>query len=186
MTDYPQELREFLTWCAPRLEEVLDAVGVRELWLQGEAYRYFRHHRPNGQLALYTNAHNKNDLAFYASHDDDTPEAVVEIKLYGLAGYYSKNLTGHSSMTPYREPGKDERFVFTAEHARQCHPQEGSILKDYRKLLAQTGRRYILLLLDTRRPPDAFGRAVQRVDFGGPGTSLLSTEKCAAMVWEVA
>ena len=37
MTDYPQELREFLTWCAPRLEEVLDAVGVRELWLQGEA-----------------------------------------------------------------------------------------------------------------------------------------------------
>lgn len=184
--DYPQELRTFLAWCAPRLEELLDAGGVREVWLQGEAYRYFRFHRSKGPLALYTNAYKKNDLAFYGSDADHEPDAVVEVKLYGRAGYYSKNLTGHSSMTPYREPAKRERFVFTPDHAIQCHPKEGSILKDYRKLLAQQGRRYMLLVLDTRQLADNFGRAIQRVDFGGKGTSLLRTAKCAATLWEVA
>lgn len=184
MINYTHELRDFLAWCSPRLEEVLDAGGAREIWLQGEAYRYFRFHRAAGALALWTNAHNKNDLAFYESEDANEPDAVVELKLCGL-DYMPKNLTGYHSLAPYSElPGR-RRFVFLPEHAIRCHPKEGSILKDYAKLLEQRGRRYLLLVIDARRQPNAFGAAIQRVDFGGPGRPILETEKCRAIVWEV-
>lgn len=185
MTNYPRELREFLAWCAPRLEEILDAVGAREVWLQGEAHRYFRHHRARGPLAVCTNAHNKNDLAFYECETADEPAAVVEIKLYGL-DYLQKNLTGYHTLAPYLKPAGNRRFRFQPGHAAKCHPREGSILKDYQKLLAQTGRRYLLLVVNTQRPANAFGQAIQRVDFGGPGLNVLKTSKCSATLWKVA
>lgn len=184
MINYTQELKDFLAWCQPRLEEVLEAGGAREVWLQGEAYRYFRFHRPAGALWLYTNACNKNDLAFYQTSDAQVPDAVVEIKLYGL-DYLHKNLTGHHSLAPYREPSSNERFRFLPAHAANCHPREGSILKDYNKLLNQSGRRYLLLVLNTGQPANTFGRAIQRVDFGGPGTTVLKTGKCSGTVWEI-
>lgn len=185
MIDYAQELESFLAWCHPRLEEVFGADGAREVWLQGEAYRYFRYHRPTGPLYLYTNAHNKNDLAFFAPTEHDQPDAVVEIKLYGL-NFLQKNLTGYHSLAPYRELSEGGRFCFQPEHAERCHPQEGSILKDYKKLLSQAGRRYLLLVLNTANEPNAFGKAIQRVDFGGPGRTVLQNRNFAATVWEIA
>ena len=185
MIDYIREIQDFLVWCQPRLEEVFDAGGAREVWLQGEAYRYFRFHRAAGPLGLCTNAHNKNDLVFYKNDEAEEPDAVMEIKLYGLA-YLLKNLTGHHSLTPYRKPSDDGRFLFLPRHAAKCHPKEGSILKDYRKLLGQSGRRFLLLILNTGQPANDFGKAIQIVDFGGPGRTVLRTGKCSATVWEIA
>lgn len=189
MKDYETELNVFLEWCQSRLVEVFDAGGVREVWLQAEAFRYFRYHRKHGPVCLWTNAHNRNDLAFYETDESSEPVAVVEIKLFGLKGYYSKNLTGHSDMSPYVAPPDGERFTFRPEHAGRCHRTEGSILKDYQKLLAQGrgAKRFMLLVLDTRSADDAdaFGRAIGCVDFGGPGVTVLSAAGCSATLWEV-
>jgi hypothetical protein len=182
--DWLDEFSRFFAWCQPRLPEVLDAGGAREVWLQGEAYRYFRKHRPAGPLCLYANCHDRNDLAFYATDDAETPIALAEIKLFGL-DYYPKNLTGYADLRPYVAPPRG-RFVFEPTHAARCHPKESSILKDYRKLLRATdGRRFMLLVLDTRAPASEFGTAIQNVDFGRRGVVVHDHAPVKVTCWEV-
>ena len=182
--NWPEEFSKFFAWCQSRLPEVLDASGAREVWLQGEAYRYFRLHRPDGPLCLHTNSHDRNDLAFYATDTSETPVALAEIKLFGL-DYYSKNLTGYSDLRPYVRPARG-RFIFDGNHAARCHPKESSILKDYRKLLRQpAGRRFLLLVLDTRATAQAFGHAIQNIDFGRRGTVVHEEAPVRVTCWAV-
>ncbi|MFO0556341.1 MAG: hypothetical protein U0271_48660 [Polyangiaceae bacterium] len=183
--DWTQEFAGFFHWCHPRLTEVLDASGVRELWLQGEAYRYFRRHRTGGTLCVYTNTHNKSDLAFYATDTDESPIAVVEIKLLGL-DYQSKMLTGHSDLRPYVTHASGQRFVFDRTHADQAHPKVNSVLGDYKKLLVEPhGRRFLILVLNTACPGSGFGEAVQNVDFGGPGDVVHDRSPVTVTCWEI-
>jgi len=181
---WQKEFEEFFSWCAPRLKEVMEAGGVRELWLQGEAYRYFRHHRPGGLLNVWTNTCNRNDLAFYADEDSESPYLVLEMKLYAL-NFLTKNLTGFSDMRPYQAPSQENaRFTFTPRH--RCHPREGSILKDYRKLLKQPGcMRLLMLVLNTATDVNEFGEAIQRVDFGTPGVDVFKKDHVHVRWWEI-
>jgi hypothetical protein len=180
------EFARFFAWCHSRLLEVFDASGCRELWLQGEAYRYFRHHRSEGALCVWTNEHKKNDLAFYRTDDDMQPEMVMEIKLLGNH-FYTKTLTGFSDMRPYRSPEKPrERFTFDPALAEQHHPREGSLLKDYAKLLSDdTKIRLLMLVHDMRNPETGLGRALQCVDFGHRGLEVGGDASYRATIWEV-
>ena len=188
---WKRELSGFFDWCAPRLQQVVDAAGVRELWLQGEAFRYFRHERDAGSLPVWVNCHKRNDLVCFDSPADTAvPMMIAELKLYGLEGYFSKNLTGYSDLHPYVQPrSARQRFVFQPEHAAQCNPREGSILKDYQKLLKRRAEDdclcLLVLVLDTRRTPDGFGGAIQQVDFGGPSKVLFRSDDLLVKLWQI-
>ena len=185
-----KEFTAFFEWCEERLREVLDAPGAREIWLQGEAFRYFRYHRKNGSLIFWTNDYKRNDFVCYHSEESNNPSMIAEIKLYGL-NYLAKNLTGHYDMSPYIRPSNEMRFVFTSDDAKKCHPKESSILRDYRKLLEQKNDgnllAMMLLILDMRAAgnSNSFGEAIQVVDFGRDGVDLFEDEDILIRCWTV-
>ena len=196
---WQQELSTFFDGVLPVFKELRDAQGVRELWLQAEAARYFWYHRPDGPLPLRLNhlmAHRtRPDFACLASEPDGEPVMAAELKVYYLNSFY-KNLTGHSAGNNQDLLSKartdDGRYLFTPELAERCHPREGSILKDYRRLLhlranpqLSSCQFLLLLVLDLEYEGNTFGEAIQKADFGGPGVILAEQDNFRVTAWFV-
>lgn len=204
---WTEELGAFFSWVLPRFSELRDAHGVRELWLQAEAARYFWHHRPDGPLPFRLNhrmAHRtRPDFACLAAEPDGNPVMGAELKVYYLNSFY-KNLTGHSqknSEALLADARTDEgRYLFTPELADRCSPREGSILKDYHRLVHLRAMSehagcllMVLQVLDLEYGRDAksgeptteFGEAVQKADFGGPGVVLAEQNNFRVTAWFV-
>ncbi|MFW6031154.1 MAG: hypothetical protein ACOC9T_01065 [Myxococcota bacterium] len=142
-------------------------------------------------MPVYANCHQRNDLVCYASEEDGAGIRMVsEWKLYGQRGFFTKNLTGYADFRPYKEPTSTcDRFVFEPTH--RPHPREGSILRDYHKLLGQHDSlqhdllRLLVLVLMREKEPDGFGSVIDRVDFGSAGHDVVCDEQLLVRVWEV-
>ena len=196
---WSQEFSAFFDGVLPVFKELRDAHGVRELWLQAEAARYFWYHRSGGALPFRLNhrmAHRtRPDFACLASEPDGEPVMAAELKVYYLNSFY-KNLTGHSegkNQDLLSEARTTEgRYLFTPELAERCHPSEGSILKDYKRLVQlrtnpQLSRCQLLMLLvlDLEYEGNTFGEAIQMADFGGPGLTLAERDNFRVLAWFV-
>ena len=79
---------------ARRMAVVLKADGCREGWLQGEFYRHFRPQYNGFRVnCSYRGGRVKHDL--YCPLPN---EMVAELKVYGMRGYFNKNLCGQSNI----------------------------------------------------------------------------------------
>ncbi len=144
---------------------VLNANGCREGWLQGELYRYFR--TPENRFAVnrrYEKSGPEHDV--YCALPN---EMVAEVKVYGLRGYYNKNLYGSSNLSRFIPPESGQRVpVSTAEiNELLARPlaKTNSYLRDVLRLQAVPPRveRYLILVLQKAGSADDFGRAISAV-----------------------
>ena len=193
------ELQALFEDVGPSLTEVLDAWGCREGWLQGEAFRFFRRRGKDrydfrvNELPLVLDDSNgkskKADLAFYV---DNELACFGELKLYGTAGYYAKNLTGGAQLGPYlAKVNAGETVVFRNDASLEKEAQGGLLWDYYRLVKHQNSKnagvsRLLVLVLDRREQPDDFGRVISNVEFEKPAKVLLSSPALLVKVWALA
>jgi hypothetical protein len=191
--NWPDLLNAFLASRREGLLDIFHATGVRECWLQGEAHRYFRALGFQFEVNGITLARRQTaDFAFFAP--DGTPSMVAELKVYGAAGYFTKNLTGNHNINRFmRIASRNQRFTFcnSSTHRAFVNPRESSILKDFFRLCDFKQQNpavaaYLLLVVDVRDPADAFGKALLACDFGGPAVSLIEQKGLVFKLWEIA
>jgi hypothetical protein len=92
---WPDRFLALFCEIASPLAVVLNAEGCREGWLQGEFYRHFR--TPENGFRVncsYCDSRTKHDL-----YCERPTEMAAELKVYGLSGYYTKNLCGQSNIS---------------------------------------------------------------------------------------
>lgn len=189
--------RGFFESVAEPLSNVLDAQGCREGWLQAEAFRYFRQR----EVALYVNylvlpgpaglKNRKADFASYTSHSDDAAlEFVGELKVYGEAGFYKKNLTGGNFQEALRRLRRDGSVTFkNIPRDRQLVAGPG-LLADYFRLVdydagADSPTRFLMLCVRRATKPDEFGATLAKAEFERAGVLLLDREDMYVKAWSV-
>jgi hypothetical protein len=151
----------FFDEIASQLAVVLNAEGCREGWLQGEFYRHFR--TPENGFRVncsYGGSRTKHDLFC-----ERPIQMAAELKVYGLSGYYTKNLCGQSNISQFL-PGTDEaRRFLSLDEIERLEPAAGSYLADVLRLrrLPESLERYMILVLQKANEPDGFGRAISAI-----------------------
>jgi hypothetical protein len=146
---------------APSLAVVLNAEACREGWLQGEFYRHFRNSEDSFRVnCSYCDSRTKHDL-----YCEQPTEMVAELKVYGLSGYYTKNLCGQSNISQFLPTTSGERKVLTQEEIERIEPATGSYLADVLRLqrLPASLEKYMVLVLQKADEPDKFGRAISAI-----------------------
>jgi hypothetical protein len=146
---------------ASPLSVVLNADGCREGWLQGEFYRYFR--TPGNGFRVncsYCDNRVKHDL-----YSVRPTEMAAELKVYGLMGYYTKNLYGRSYISRFVPQVPGNRLLLSQEEIGDLQPAPSSYLADVLRLqqLPASVERYMILVLKKDDEPDDFGRAISAV-----------------------
>jgi hypothetical protein len=146
---------------ASPLAVVLDAEGCREGWLQGEFYRHF--HTPQNDFRVNCSCGDKR-----AKHDlycEHPAKMAAELKVYGLSGYYRKNLYGGSNLGQFLPATNGERVFLHQEEIERLQPTASSYLADVLRLqrLPASWERYMILVLQKAEKPDEFGRAILAV-----------------------
>ena len=153
---WPDRLFALFAEIARPTAVVLNADGCREGWLQGEIYRYF-HPKYNGFRVNYSQGSGR------VKHDVYCPlptEMIAELKVYGMRGYFNKNLCGRSNI---------KRFLPAVAGARVNLSQEeiddlgaAGYLADVCRLrqLPDSLERYMILVLQKADEPDDFGKVI--------------------------
>ena len=139
------------------LSFVLNAEGCREGWVQAELFRRFRpRNRTFNVNCSLESRQAKHDIV-----SGTPPSLVAELKVYGLSGYYTKNLYGKSNVSAFH-PSGDERVAYTREMIEALNPQPGSYLKDVLRLAQTVGvtERLMILVLQKAVTIDRFGQAM--------------------------
>jgi hypothetical protein len=143
---------------ASPLAVILNAEGCREGWLQGELYRHF-HTSENGFRVncSYCGSRAKHDL-----YCERPTEIVAELKVYGLSGYYPKNVCGQSNISRFLPATSGTRLFLSKEEIELLKPAAGSFLGDVLRLqrLPAALERYMILVLQKADEADAFGRVI--------------------------
>ena len=140
------------------LADVLKADGCREGWLQGEFYRHFcRQHDGFRVNYSYRSGRVKHDIYCLPP-----TEMAAELKVYGLCGYYTKNLCGQSTIDRFLPKAVGSRVILHQDEVDRLAPAAGSYLADVRRLreLPDSMERYMILVLQTAPDPDDFGQAI--------------------------
>ncbi len=147
---------------APNLGVVLNAVGCREGWLQGELYRHLVAQDLDFQVNSYKlGPRKKADL-----YGIRPVPMIAELKVFGVEGFYNKNLDGRSNIDIYRTSKSDTRIDLTDEHLQRVHPSVDSLIRDYQRLRDHPSRdteKYLILALHLKGEPDSFGQTVRAV-----------------------
>jgi hypothetical protein len=159
--DWGQELFEFFHEIELPLSQILGADGCREGWLQGELFRRFRPEHPTFMVnCSISSRREKFDLVW-----GTPPQFVAEIKVYGLHGYYNKNLCGKSNIDPFLPVSGQDRTFISQENLRELQPEPRSYLGDVEKLLRSTDvpERLMVLVLQKAKAVDRFGQAILAV-----------------------
>lgn len=158
-SSWPSKFRAAFDAIGPSLAVVLNASGCRELWLHGELYRHLAATDPDFRVNTYSIAARKTaDL-----HGSTPKPMIAEVKVFGVNGYYNKNLDGWSNIDRYRPRGSRDRIQVSREHLKRVHPNVDSLLRDYQRLRDHHGtglQKYLILVLHLNGRPDAFGKAV--------------------------
>lgn len=170
---------------APNLGVVLNAVGCREGWVQGELYRYFSAQDPDFRVNSYSLATRKKaDL-----YGRNPVPMVAEIKVFGVQGYYHKNLAGCSNIDCYLPTESGSRVEVTSDHLTNVSESEDSLLRDYLRLRNHTSEyeeleKYLILILRTDGEPDRFGRVIQAVRLSDRETTL-NYPQAMVRIWAI-
>jgi hypothetical protein len=90
---------------------------------------------------------------------------VAELKVYGLRGYYKKNLCGQSNISEFLPRENGERIFLSPETIERLGPGAGSYLSDVLRLqrLPASLERHMILVLQKADQPDGFGRAISAI-----------------------
>jgi hypothetical protein len=156
--DWSERLITFFEAIATPLACVLRADGCREGWIQGEMFRHFRTEnngfRVNASLA---GGRVKHDV-----HCLKPTEMVAELKVFGLSGYYNKNLYGASDISRFKPSEDTGRLLLTSQDIESLETFGNSFVSDVQRLirLDRDIERYMILVLQKARPVDEFGRAI--------------------------
>lgn len=143
------------------LNEILNATGCREGWLQGELFRYYRRVDPAFSVNTFALGNGKKaDL-----HGTLPEEWVAELKIYGQAGYFHKNIYGYSDISEFLPSSPEQRVDVTQQHLDAVHPKEGSLLKDCLRLrgIKSVQHKFMVLVIHKYDPPDDFGLAISAI-----------------------
>jgi len=156
-----EPLQEFFREIEAPLSFVLNAEGCREGWVQAELFRRFRPGNPTFNVnCSLTSRHAKHDIVSGAP-----PSLVAELKVYGLSGYYPKNLYGKSNVSAFHPAPGGERVFVTHEMIEALQPEPRSYLGDVLRLsrTADVTERLMILVLQKSATVDRFGRAMLAV-----------------------
>ena len=93
------------------------------------------------------------------------PNLVAEVKIYGLSGYYPKNLYGKSDLSAFLPTQYYQRVVVTREKIEEFQPNPGSYLGDVLRLsqVTNVAERLMILVLQKSEMIDKFGKAMLAV-----------------------
>ena len=158
---WPERFLTLFSEIALPLTDILTAEGCREGWLQGEFYRHFHTVENSFRVnSSYCDSRAKHDL-----YCEQPTKMVAELKVYGLSGYYNKNLCGMSNISQFL-PATSGGRLFLSQDAIGClEPAAGSYLGDVLRLqrLPADLERYMVLVLQKADEVDAFGRTISAV-----------------------
>jgi hypothetical protein len=147
---------------APNLAVVLNATGCRELWFHGELYRHLGVEDADFVVNAYSMAPRKTaDL-----RGSKPGPMITEVKVFGVNGYYNKNLEGWSNIDLYRPRDGSDRIDVSETHLSRVNPKVDSLLRDYQRLRehqANGVEKYLILVLHLNGEPDVFGKAVSAI-----------------------
>jgi hypothetical protein len=166
MNSWPELFKEFFRIIDKPLGEVFCAEGLREMWLQGEFYRYFKPQYDSFRINhSLNNSRIKHDL-----YSEQPTKMIAEIKVYGW-DFQGKNLDGSSIKKYSEEVSKSNNGRLYFDKARIDNLTgmgEGVYLSDVRRLhnINQQIEKYMILILKKRiapNPDDEFGRVIKSV-----------------------
>lgn len=157
----PPFLSEAFNDMAPRLIEILDAPRCREPWLQAELFRFYRGTVGDADFTVNCRLSGGRDLVDIRG---SLPrEWVAELKLYGL-NYLNKNLAGRSNISRFAPTNSRSRIHLEERDLHEINPREDSLLRDVSRLRSlPLEHRFMILVLDTRSAPTAFGDAIRAI-----------------------
>jgi hypothetical protein len=155
---WPDLFLDFFRSISPHLTVVLNASGCREGWIQGELYRHFW--TPQNRLLVncsYSSNRVKHDI-----YCEQPTEMVAELKVYGYAEYYNKNLYGKSNIKRFLPAVVGGRVALSHSEIHRLQPAAGSYLSDVLRLqtVPSTVERYMILVIQKAGEADEFGRAI--------------------------
>ena len=143
------------------LSLVLDAEGCREGWIQGELFRHFR---PNDASFNVNCSHTSKQV----KHDivcGNPASLIAELKVYGLRGYYPKNLYGRNDLSQFQPSRDGARILLTLDTLAALQPEPRSYLGDVLRLsqVVDVPERLMILVIQKTATEDRFGRAILAV-----------------------
>lgn len=159
--DWMDRILAFFRTIEAPLADVLQADGCREGWLQGKFFRHFKSAENGFRVnCSYRKPRVKHDL--YCARPS---EMVAELKVYGLRGYYPKNLYGRSNIQRFTPDVPGTRVFLSLSDIETIRPSGNSFLSDVLRLYGLPGHveRMMILVLQKSSRMDGFGRAISAV-----------------------
>lgn len=144
---------------------ILNCDTCRELWLQGEIFRLINRYDLRFKVNEFPiEPHKKADF-----HGFRYGEMVGELKVYGLSGYYQKNIYGAHNIEEFIPKKNNGRILIKPSHLKNVDLNESSILKDYIRIKAISNKidKFLILVVHKNGQKDNFGQAISALRFPG-------------------
>lgn len=153
---------------------ILKCNSCRELWLQGEMFRFITPYDPKFQVNVLIDKRIKDKRIKVDLYGSRFGKMVGELKVYGLSGYYNKNICGTSNIDSFIPERNNGRILIGQSHLKKLNMKESSILKDYSRIMeiSEQFEKYLILVVHKNGQKDDFGKAISAIKFSGEELTL--------------
>lgn len=169
-----ESFKQFFSSHARLIDEIFDASGCREGWLQGEMYRYFKTRRPIDVNTFAYPLGGKADISASA------PTAMVaEVKLLG-GDYQRKVLTGGAL-----GPLLAMRGTIRRHHRAKLALGSFGLIPDYKRLTSVRSKERILILVVDKHSHGDLSELLRKIHFHGECQEVDRGGRMLARLWQL-